>query len=79
MVRNQLKAINLDPKHYGLHSMRSGGGGGGGGEGASLAASLGVPDRLIMRQGSWKSISSKNRYIKESLDSLLSVSKAFCL
>ena len=43
--------------------------------GASLAAALGVPDRLIMRQGDWKSVSSKNRYIEESLPSLLSVSR----
>ena len=37
-----------EPADYGLHSMRSGGG-------ASLAATLGLPDRLIMRQGGWKS------------------------
>ena len=43
LVRKQLKAIHLNPADYGLHSMRSGG--------ASLAASLGLPDRLIMRQG----------------------------
>ena len=47
LVRKQLKAIYLDPKH----SMRS--------VGASLAASLGVPDRLIIRQGGWRSVSSK--------------------
>ena len=47
---------------------------------ASLAAAaLGVPDRLIMRQGGWKSVSSKNRYIKESLPSLLTVSRMFNL
>ena len=51
LVRKQLKAIHLNPADYGLHSMRSGG--------ASLAASLGLPDRLIMRQGGWKSANSK--------------------
>ena len=71
LVRLLLKDIGLDAQKYGLHSMRSGG--------ASLAAALGVPDRLIMRQGGWKSISSKNRYIKESLPSLLSVSRMFKL
>ena len=30
LVRKQLKAIHVDPKQYGLHSVRSGGGGGGG-------------------------------------------------
>ena len=42
LLRKVLQAIHLDDKKYGLHSMRSGG--------ASLAAALGVPDRLIMRQ-----------------------------
>ena len=69
LVRKQLKAIHLNPADYRLHSMRSGG--------ASLAASLGLPDRQIMRQGGWKSANSKNRYIKESRDSLLSITRAF--
>ena len=42
LVRLLSKDIGLDAQKYGLHSMRSGG--------ASLAAALGVPDRLIMRQ-----------------------------
>ena len=71
LVRLLLKDIGLDAQKYGLHSMRSGG--------ASLAAALGVPDRLIMRQGGWKSVSSKTRYIKESFPSLLSVSRMFKL
>ena len=71
LVRLLLKCIGLDAQKYGLHSMRSGG--------ASLAAALGIPDRLIMRQGRWKSVSSKNRYIKESLPSLLTVSRMFNL
>ena len=69
LVRKQLKAVHLNPADYGLHSMRSGG--------ASLAASLGLPDRLIMRQGGWKSANSQHRYIKESRDSLLSITRAF--
>ena len=71
LLRKVLQAIHLGDKMYGLHSMRSGG--------ASLAAALGVPDRLIMRQGSWRSVSSKNRYIRESKASLLEVSRAFNL
>ena len=47
--------------------------------GASLAAALGVPDRLIMRQGGWKSVSSKDKHIEESLPSLLIVSRMFNL
>ena len=68
LVRKQLRAISLDPQQYGLHSLRSGG--------ASLAAVMEIPDRLIMRHGGWKSESSKNRYIQESVDSLLAVSRA---
>ena len=40
LVSKQLRAISLDPQQYGLHSLRSGG--------ASLAAAMGIPDRLIM-------------------------------
>ena len=68
LVRVQLKSIGLEPEDYGLHSMRSGR--------ASLAAALGIPDRLIMRQGDWKSEESKNNYIKETRDTLLRISRA---
>ena len=71
LVRKQLRAISLDPQQFGLHSLRSGG--------ASLAAAMGIPDRLIMRHGGWKSESSKNRYIQESVDSLLAISRAHSL
>ena len=43
LMREQLEAIDLEPKKYSLHNMRSGG--------ASLAAALGVPDRLITLMG----------------------------
>ena len=68
LVRVQLKSIGLEPEKYGLHSMRSGG--------ASLAAALGIPDRLIMRKGGWKSEEPKNNYIKETRDTLLHISRA---
>ena len=68
LFKKQLEKIHLDPSLYGLHSLRSGG--------ASLAASIGIPDHLIMRHGGWRSEGSKNRYINESIDSLLRISKA---
>ena len=68
MVRKLLKSVGLKPELYGLHSIRSGG--------ASLAAALGLPDRLIMCHGGWGSESSKNRYIKETKAALLEVSKS---
>ena len=62
-----LKAIKLNPSLYGLHSLRSGG--------ASVAANLGVRDRLIKKHGRWKSEGVKDRYISEDLKGLLYVSK----
>ena len=47
--------------------------------GASLAAALGIPDRLIMRQGGWRSEKSKNNYTRETKDALLHVSRSFAL
>ena len=54
-------------KLYGLHSLRFGG--------ASAAAALGVPDRLFQRHGGWRSEKARNNYLKETLDSLLLVTK----
>ena len=71
LTRRQLRAIGLKPGEYGLHSMRAGG--------ASLAAALGTPDRLIMRQSGWRSEKSKNNYICETKDALLQVSRSFAL
>ena len=56
---------------YGLHSMRAGG--------ATLAAALGIPDRLIMNQGGWRSEKLKNNYICDTKDALLHVSRSFAL
>ena len=67
-VRVQLKSVGLKAEEYGLQSMWSGG--------ASLAAALGIPDRLRMRQGGWRSEESKNYYIKETKDTLLRISRA---
>ena len=58
----------LDNRAYGMHSLRAGG--------ASAAAALGVPDRLFQRHGGWRSEKAGNNYLEESLDSLLSVTKA---
>ena len=44
---------------------------------ATAAANAGVPDRLILRHGRWSSVSAKDGYVKDSVASRLSVSKAF--
>ena len=65
LIKCELQKEELDPKLYGVHSLRAGG--------ASAAAALGVPDRLFQRQGEWRSERSKNNYIQESMESLLTV------
>ena len=62
-----LKGARIDPKFYGLHSLRAGG--------ASAAANAGVSDILIQKHGRWRSVGVKNRYISEDIDNLLLVSK----
>ena len=59
--------IGLDPKKFGLHSLRSGG--------ASAADNLGVNDRLFKKHGRWKSDKVKDSYVHEDIESKLSVSR----
>ena len=68
LVKKEIKTEGLDPKQYGLHSLRSGG--------ASTAAAVGISDRLLQRQGGWHTATAKNNYISESLDTLLTVTKS---
>ena len=67
LFKKELKRQGLNAKDYGLHSLRSGG--------ATTAASLGIPDRLLQRQGGWRSAEAKNNYIVESRNSLLKVTQ----
>ena len=67
IVLEKLSELGLDRKQFGLHSLRSGG--------TSAAACTGVPDRLFKRHGRWRSESAKDGYVKDSLESRLSVSK----
>ena len=56
--------VGFRSKQFGLHSLRAGG--------ASAAANAGVPDRLFKRHGRWN---AEDGYVKDSLESRLSVSK----
>ena len=58
------KDIVPDISTIGTHSLRSGG------------ANAGIPDHLFKRHGRWSSDSAKDGYVKDSLSSRLSVSKA---
>ena len=62
------KDIVPDICAIGTHSLRSGG--------ATAAANAGIPDRLFKRHGRWSTDSAKDDYVKDSLSSRLSVSKA---
>ena len=66
--KKELGKEGLDPTKFGIHSLCSGG--------ASAAAALGVPDRLFQRHGGRRSERARNNYVKESLDSLLLVTKS---
>lgn len=70
-VLNAFNAIGLDERRFGLHSLRSGG--------ASAASEAGISERLISIHGGWKSESSRNGYIRDSKQTLASVSKALGL
>ena len=67
VLLKSLKAVILDWKNYGIHSLRWGG--------ISLVAHNGVSDRLFKWHGRRKSDEDKVGYIEDSLESLLSVSK----
>ena len=67
----ELENIGLDKNLFGLHNLRSGG--------ATAAANAGVPDRLFERHGRQKSDSSKDGYVEDNLNALLSVSKTLGL
>lgn len=71
MFLDVIKDIGLDPRNFGLHSLRSGG--------ASAAANSGVNDRLHKRHGRWKSDQAKDGYVEDNISALLSVSQTLGL
>ena len=65
--KSTFKDIEPDSALFSKHSLRAGG--------ASAVADAGVADRLFQRHGRWKSVSAKNGYVEDSLESRLVVSK----
>lgn len=63
---SKLKSV-MGNVNIGLHSLRSGG--------ATAAANSNVNERCWKKHGRWASDSSKDGYVKDSLESRLSVSK----
>ena len=68
IVLHAFAELGYPKSMFGLHSLRAGG--------ASAAANAGISDRLFKRHGRWKSDSAKDGYVKDKLDSLLSVSRS---
>jgi integrase len=66
LILQKFSSIGLNPKLFGLHSLRAGG--------ATLAANSGIPDRLFKRHGRWRSENAKDAYIKDDIRSRLAVS-----
>ena len=56
--------MGLNPKEFGLHSLRFGG--------ATAATNAEVPDRMFKRHGRWLSENAKDGYIKDKHDHLTS-------
>ena len=66
IVLQAFEAVGLPKQDYGLHSLRAGG--------ASAAANAHVSDRLFKRHGRWASDKAKDGYVKDNIQSLLTVS-----
>ena len=60
-------AVGLE-KNITLHSFRIGG--------ASEAIAKGIPDRIVQKQGRWKSECVKNHYVREQVPNMLQVTRA---
>ena len=71
LFSKKLLFLGFPAQELGLHSLRSGG--------ATTAANAKVPDRLFKRHGRWKSENAKDRYVKDSVESRLEVSKSLGL
>ena len=67
LLLEALQEIGLSSKHFGLHSLRSGG--------ATAAANLGVKDRLFKKHGRWKSENIKDSYVHENIQEKLLVTR----
>ena len=63
----KISQLGWDPELFGMHSLRAGG--------ATTMVNAGVPDRLFMRHGRWKSETAKDGYIKDAVEKRLDVSK----
>ena len=71
IIKQTISSIGLDPKQYSTHNLRSGGA-------SFMANSQGNnpnSNRSLKLQGRWKSDTSKDMYVKDSLESRLTLTK----
>ena len=66
LMLQRLAMLGYDPIKFSIHGFRA--------SGATAAASAGVPDRLFKCHGCWRLESAENGYMKDSVESRLSVS-----
>lgn len=71
LMLQKVAKLGYDAHKFSMHSFRAGG--------ATAAANAGVPDRLFKRHGRWRSESAKDGYVKDSVESRLSVSRSLNL
>ena len=64
-ILREIAIIGLDPARYGTHSLRAGG--------ATAAANNGTSDRMLKVHGRWKTDSSKDRYVQDSIHRRLKI------
>ena len=74
ILRDCLSKLGYNPNDYGLHCLRSGGI-----TSVVRNSSNSIPERLIKIHGRWKSDSSKDMYVEESLENRLQVTRFLCL
>ena len=65
LLLRAFRDVGLPAEQFGTHSLRAGG--------ATLAANQGVPDRVWMEHGGWKSAKAAAGYVKSSKEVKLSV------
>lgn len=68
IVLDAFSQLGFPSRLFGLHSVRS--------AGATAAANAGVNDKLFKCHGRWRSDKTKDCYVKDDLNILLSVSKS---
>ena len=68
-----MSEITATPKNFGLHSLKSSD------AAAAAAATNGISDRIISKQGCWFSKKARNGYIKDSVVKRLTASNTLGL